>query len=188
MVETKMIFGITGRKGHGKDTISDILVKKYDFEKLSFADPLKRAVKEIFNLSDQQLYGYEKEFIDKYWKVTPREILQFVGTELFRNQLKNLIPDVEENIWVKVLENKIKNVRGNIVISDVRFPNEVDMIKKLNGKIIKIIRPNLENNTLSNHISENLDTDYDYDYIIINDKGIDDLYEEIGKIIVMDNR
>ena len=71
------------------------------------ADALKDAVKCIFDFDDEQLYGSKKEEIDEFWKVTPRQVLQFVGTDLFRNHTEELIPHVKKNIWVQVVKRKI---------------------------------------------------------------------------------
>lgn len=52
-----MIIGLSGLAGSGKDFVSDILVERYNFVKIAFADPLKRICKEIFDFSDDQLWG-----------------------------------------------------------------------------------------------------------------------------------
>lgn len=52
-----MIIGLSGLAGSGKDFISDILVHRHNFVKVAFADPLKRICKEIFDFSDEQLFG-----------------------------------------------------------------------------------------------------------------------------------
>lgn len=154
LMTTKLI-AITGRKFHGKDTAGDFLVKNYRFKKLSFAEPLKKACKEIFDLDDIQVNGVKKDEIDPYWNITPRSILNFVGTDLLRNQLKNLLPDINEDIWLRAMEKRIKkewskNPYQKIVITDLRFENEVTLIKKLGGKIIRIKR-NLSQDS-KNHI------------------------------------
>ena len=61
-----MIIGIIGKKGYGKDTLGDYLVENYNFIKYNFADPVKDISKIIFNLNYEQLYGSEKEVIDKF--------------------------------------------------------------------------------------------------------------------------
>lgn len=52
-----MIFGISGKAGSGKDTVADLLVKEFGFVKVGLADPLKRICKEVFDFSDEQLWG-----------------------------------------------------------------------------------------------------------------------------------
>jgi hypothetical protein len=170
----KFIVGITGKKRHGKDTLAAFFNKK-GFVSFSFADPIKLACKEVFNFTDEQLFGDEKESLDPFWGTTPRKIFQYVGTDLFRNQIGKILPDVGEKIWIKVMENKIHGCDSkNIVISDVRFPDEVDMIKKMGGIILKVVRPSLNGTQNDTHISEDIDR-LKPDYGVLNDGTLEDL-------------
>src|SRR6185503_18980748 len=99
---------------------------------------LKEACKLIFGLSDEQVYGDElKEVIDEYWGHSPREILQKVGTELFRERLPELCKNISDDIWIRSVDRQIMNLRKKgltkFVITDVRFPNELEFIKQKNG-------------------------------------------------------
>lgn len=181
-----MLIGIVGKKGSGKDTSADYLINKYNFIKKSFADPLKKACKELFLLSDEQLYGTEKEMPDNRWyNCSPRTMLQYVGTDLLRNQLNVIMPGLDNNIFInhfKLWYNKEKNSNTYIVIPDVRFLNEVNIIKELNGIIIKIER---NNNNDDMHISEKeMEQITSFDYIINNNSTKDDLYKKIDLLIM----
>lgn len=143
------IIGITGRKFSGKDTVGNYFVEKYGFERVAYADPLKQATQAIFDFDDEQLYGNQKEILDTYWNVTPRQTLQFIGTDLFRNHISELLPNMGKDIWIHALKRKIlkiqkKNPDAKIVITDVRFPNELQAIKDLGGITIKIQRDNAQ--------------------------------------------
>ena len=139
---------------NGKDTISDFIVDKYNFEKYAITKPLKNICKILFNFSNDQLYGDLKEEKDLYWNITPHHAMEFIGTDLIRNKFTQLISNIKNNFWLKhfklIYNNSLKN--KNIVISDIRFQNEVDMIHELNGIIIKVIRPSIKQ-TFS-HIAE----------------------------------
>ncbi len=175
-----MIIGITGKKFHGKDTVGKILCKKYNFIRYAYADKLKRVCQIIFGFDDSQLYGNRKEHIDSYWKVSPRNMMQFVGTDLFRNQLNKILPDDNNDIWIKSLEHDIENnINSNIVITDVRFPNEIESIRKHGGKIIKVTRSDLI--YYDDHESERVDDLY-YDYEIMNDHDIETLENRIIEV------
>lgn len=171
-----MIIGILGRKRHGKDTTADYLVANYGFTKYSLADPLKDSLKVLFDFNDEQLYGNQKEVVDTNWNVTPRRVMQFVGTELFRNNIGKLIPDVGDNFWLKCLENKITKNKHNIVIADLRFENEVKYIKKIGGVIWKVQR-NVNTEEMDEY-ENNIDT-IDYDILINNNNTINNLYSNI---------
>lgn len=144
-----MIIGICGFQSSGKDTIAEVLINEYGFKKLSFAGSLKDVVSVIFGWSREKLEGLTKEDrewreqIDVWWSKTldmpqlsPRYALQYFGTELFRNHWH---PD----IWVKVVENKLTNMvkeNENVVITDCRFENEINLIRVYGGTIINVYR------------------------------------------------
>lgn len=179
-----MIIGVLGHKYNGKDTIADHLVEKYKFKKICFAHALKDMAKQLFGLTDEQLYGEEKEVEDEYWKTTPRKLLQFVGTELFRKQFSKLCPHVKEGIWVEIVKKKLLNTTDNIVISDVRFQNELDMIHNLNGIIIKVKRPSIKK--VDYHESElGIDKIKDFDIEILNNDTLVSLYDKIDKVMLL---
>lgn len=142
----KKIIGISGSAGSGKDTIGDILVNNLpNWEKMSFANHLKDVTSLLFGFDRKMLAGETpedrviREQPDKFWSekmgkdFTPRFALQFLGTNLLRNQL-------HQNIWVDCLERKIMESDKNIVITDVRFPNEIDMIRNIGGEIWRVER------------------------------------------------
>lgn len=145
----KKIIGICGLAGAGKDTVGDIIVDNLpNWEKMSFASHLKDVVSLLFGFDRKMLAGETpedraiREQPDKFWSekmgkdFTPRYALQFLGTNLLRNQL-------HQNIWVDCLERKILDSDKNIVITDVRFPNEIEMIKRIGGEIWRVERGEL---------------------------------------------
>jgi hypothetical protein len=184
------IIGITGRKFHGKDTLSDYLVQNHGYIKLSFAQPVKDIAKIVFGFNEEQLHGDLKETIDERWNITPRECFQFIGTELFRDNIGKILPHVRENIWAYCLVEKIKsqlkiNPEKKFVISDLRFPNEIDALKSLEDssniqcKIIRIHRPNVPINDSCKHISEELIDQLIVDHEIINDSDMKSLFDKL---------
>jgi hypothetical protein len=140
-----MIIGICGLIGAGKDTVADYLVNIHQFRRESFANSLKDAVAHVFNWDRELLEGRTKqsrewrEQPDPWWStrlgqpITPRWVLQYWGTEVCRKAF-------HDDIWIASLENKIRNSRDDIVISDCRFPNEIAAIKRTGGRVIRVIR------------------------------------------------
>jgi hypothetical protein len=138
-----MIIGLLGFIGSGKGTAGDILVEN-NFTALSFAGSLKDAVSSIFGWDRALLEGDTKESrvfretVDDFWSVkfnkpiTPRYILQYFGTEVCRNNLL-------DGIWVDSLERKIQHY-DNVVITDVRFKNEINFLKSIGAVFIQIDR------------------------------------------------
>lgn len=180
-----MLIGLLGYKFSGKDTTADYLVEKYGFKKYAFATALKDVCQILFSFNADQLYGNSKEQVDPYWQITPRSSFQFVGTDLIRNLIHKLLPDVGDNFWVKVLDRQLNESKelenNNCIISDCRFINEVDYIKSKGGIIIKILR---SDTNIDSHISEaGIDAITNYDYIIYNDGTLEELYNKIENII-----
>ena len=141
-----MIIGICGFIGSGKDTIADYLVNSHGFRRESFANTLKDAVSAVFGWDRTLLEGRTKqarewrEQVDPWWAerlgmpdLTPRWILQYWGTEVCRKSF-------HDDIWIASLENKLRNSKDNVVISDCRFPNEIKAIKSAGGIVIRVKR------------------------------------------------
>ena len=140
---TSKLIGICGLIGSGKDTVGEILVKEYGFTKLSFAGTLKDMTAVLFDWDREMLEGTTpetraaREIIDPFWTEklgrdwSPRIGLQQMGTEIMRNNL-------HDSIWIHTLENKIRKL-DKVVITDCRFPNEIDFVKA-HGEIWTIDR------------------------------------------------
>lgn len=141
-----MIVGLIGLIGSGKDTLADYLVSQHNFKKVSFATSLKDAVSVIFDWDRQMLEGLTEESrkwrdsVDEFWanrlkinNFTPRMAIQKIGTDVFREHFN-------QDIWVASLENKLKKMSGNIVVTDCRFANEVKAVKSIDGVIVKVQR------------------------------------------------
>ena len=140
-----MIIGFVGFIGSGKDTAADYLVNFHGFRRDSFANTLKDAVAAVFGWDRVLLEGRTKEARewreqrDEWWSdrlgkdITPRHILQYWGTEVCRQGF-------HDDIWIASLENKMRKTGDNIVISDVRFPNEIKAIKSAGGKVVRVVR------------------------------------------------
>lgn len=181
------VIGVTGRKYNGKDTVGNYLVEHFGYKRLAFADALKDACRCIFGFTDEQLYGSLKETQDVFWKVSPRIVLQYIGTNLLRDQLSTIMPDLGNDIWVNVIKKKILdewtiNPNQKFVVTDARFPNEVAMIKELGGTMFRIRRESI-NAVSDSHSSEMGIEKLDVDHEIINDKELDDLYQKIKVIL-----
>lgn len=183
-----LLIGLTGFAAHGKSTVASIF-KVYGFKEYALAEPLKRACMEIFGFTEDQVFGEGKYAIDKFWNITPREALQKIGTELFRDQLKKLMPNLDLGefniVWIRKMEKYIqetiaKNPYASIIISDVRNIDEAKAIKKLGGYIIRVHNPRIKmGEEFRNHASEQMIDKIRFEGIIINDGSRIDLFRDV---------
>jgi hypothetical protein len=184
------IIAICGSKRSGKDVLAKYIVATRGFKKLSFAEPLKKAVRELFNFNDIQVgideenaVGNEKEIIDERWGISPRKALQFFGTEIMQHTIDELIPNTNRGFLADILLSRISDVASdtcnNYVISDLRFLHEYNKLKssaKIRSLIIvKISRPSINIVERDTHISEKEYIDIPYDVELVNDGAIGDL-------------
>lgn len=184
-----MLIGIIGKKRSGKDTSGDYLLKNKNFTKYSFANPIKRGAMELFGFTEEQVFGDLKDVVDPTWGITPRLVLQIMGTEVFQYDMPKYIPELQSigrSFWVKRFEQWYEtNKELDVVICDVRFQHEVDAILKMGGVVWKVTRPNLNNG--DEHASEKeMDLIEGVTTIINNDGTLDDLYNKID-ILVKDS-
>lgn len=141
-----MIIGIAGFQGSGKDTIADYLQNIYGFKRDSFASTLKDAVAAVFGWNRELLEGRTtesrqwRETVDPWWanrlnmpNLTPRLVLQLWGTEVARKAF-------HDDTWIASLENKLSKAHNDIVITDVRFPNEIQAVRNAGGIVIRVVR------------------------------------------------
>jgi len=177
-----MLVGICGKAGSGKDTIGDYLVSKHSFKKIALADPIKRLVKDVFALDDHTVYDRvaREQPLDNWPDWTVRELLQYIGTELFRE-------NIDDAVWVKSLWYKIqKDKESNYVVTDMRFPNEIGFFESNASDdefmSIKVVRPGCKGNVgLQGHASEAYDLDAK---ITIDNVGtIEELYNKVDKVL-----
>lgn len=182
------ILGLTGRKRSGKDSVGEHLVEEYGFTRYAFADPLKKGCQIIFGFTDEQMWGKDKEVIDEYWGISARTAAQKIGTEIFQFEIPKHIPelaDLGRAFWVyrfaKWYEAELtKNPDIKVVVTDVRFPFEADMIKSLGGSIIKIVRPNQSYQDM--HASETEMDSIPFDFLVDNNGTLEDLEAKVDKI------
>lgn len=130
------IIGFHGIAGAGKDTAAATIKEaEKNTDIFAFAGPLKEACKLLFNFSHEQMYDQIlKEVYDERWERSPREILQWLGTDILRTQ-------INEDFFVMNMKQRIESSEADyIIISDVRFDNEAEFIRSLGGKVIKIVR------------------------------------------------
>lgn len=209
-----IVIGFIGQIGAGKDTAADFLVNNHGFRRDSFANSLKDAVAHVFGWDRVLLEGKTRESrewrdqVDPWWAnrlgiptLTPRYVLQYWGTEVCRAAF-------HDDIWIASLENRLRKTTDNVVISDVRFQNEITAIHQVGGTVIRIKRGpdpewldaaesvargpvgndswSLSKERLKRsgvHASEYSWAGGKIDYTVVNDTTMDDLFLQLDTII-----
>ncbi len=175
-----MIISLTGNTGVGKDTMADYMVDQYGFVKISMADPFKRIAKDIYDFSDEQLWGPSetRNREDKRYRrpdgtyLTARIVTQLLGNELSRlaypetwiKYMRRTVKKVQEGYFYSEkegafeMEGKKSDYTG-IIVSSCRFKNEIEAIREMGGSTVRLKRPALKDEDflaagIQNHISE----------------------------------
>lgn len=161
-----IVVAFAGTKGAGKDTAADVLVTEHDFTRVRMADGLKEMLRALLRYR-----GTDDALIERYiegdLKETPcpalngrtmRHAMQTLGTDWGRKM-------IDEDIWVDSTHDRILAV-GDAVVSDIRFPNEAEMIKDLAGTVIRIDR---DTGAVDPHVSEQLTSGLLVDWVVRND-------------------
>ena len=169
-----ILIGLMGYKQSGKDTCADYLVRHHGFQKYAFAEPVKQVCKIMFQLETSQMEDEQKEKLDMRWNMTPRQMMQKVGTDMVRNHLG-------KDFWVKSMEMRVKKKNDpKVVVSDVRFQNEAEWIKQHNGVLVRIVDGTT--NHTDQHQSETEQLAIQEDIVLYNNKD-HQFYNEIEKTL-----
>lgn len=165
-----MIIGLTGYAQSGKDTVANILVEKYGYQRVAFADPIRALLYEanpmlkegyrVQGLVDS--YGWDKVKVDY---PEARRLLQDLGVGA-----RKIFGDM---FWVQQALSQV-NLENKYVITDVRYPNEAKAIRKYNNsQIWRIKRIGIK--AVNAHVSESAMEGEKVDQIFVNSGTIDDL-------------
>lgn len=181
-----MLIGLSGYARVGKDSVAKILVEKFDFEHVAFAtglrlallalDPiiggdtyypgtthLSEALKRVESFEALKTSNYADEW---------RRLQQKMGTEVGRDMFG-------ENVWVDLALKDYRPSEGNLVVSDMRFPNEYEAIHSRGGVCWRVERPGV--GPANKHPSETSLDDFHFDRYIMNTGTLEDL---VSKVIV----
>lgn len=184
------LIGLMGSVGSGKSTFAQSLHWYYNED--YFAKPLKQICSIVINGKPE----IAREFTDQKLKetklnnhnFTPRKLMQFVGTEMFREKIAELDPELGTDLWVKLMDRRTLKEKPTIV-SDVRFKNEAEWIKKRGGIIVLIKRNQTGSGTEhSNHSSELEHREIEPDIIIENNGSVDDFVKKIRSLFLIPYR
>lgn len=159
------VFGVTSYQVYDTEGKKEILHPSIILSQEHVAGIVKWAIeKNGFDVTEEMIADISK-YIGKEL-LTPRMILQFVGTEILRH-------GIDDAYHIVVVAREIHNENlNNVVVSDARFSNERSWIRTQNGFNILVYDPHTPKKTGNVHESEMVGSPEDYDYTIVNDKTL----------------
>lgn len=166
----KQVIGITGAARSGKDTVATMLQSAgINAAVVSLGSPIKRMLEVGLGLTVEQLHGALKERVDPRYGISPRELMQTLGTEWGRDI-------VDPDIWIKIVTTKYNK---KVIIPDIRFENEAKYVRE-NGVLIHMLRVGVSIN--SDHVSERgVEIDRE-DFVITNNADMPALQSQVKRI------
>lgn len=180
------VVAICGFKRSGKDTVADWLCQHKGYTRIKIAEPLKDVCATLFCLSSEQLDGHLKDEVDPKWGVSPRRIMQFFGTEVMQHKIQELIPGHDRTFWIQNAITRCcvhTNNEENVVISDLRFMHEYNMLKRHFDKdivFVKVMSKRVAPET-DCHASEKEWESIPCDCMVHNDGTVEELHSHIPK-------
>lgn len=185
--EKIQLLGLTGNIGSGKTTVMKLFKYSFWVDEYSFSEPLKKIAINLGFL-EKEVYGTQEDKvkINNFWGISGREFLQKFGTDICREILPEKIKMNYDSktLWIRLFEKYLIDYKntdlksGFLIVSDVRFFDEADIIKKYNGFIVKIEREN-NKNFQSEHKSEKDINEIKPNVVLRNNGTIDELREKI---------
>lgn len=176
MTTLPSIIGITGYAGVGKDTVADVLVSKLSYEKRSFAEPIRKVLYDLNPIVETSYDGVEtvRDIVHREgWDEGKRYYPEL--RELMKNLGNAMREHVNAGVWAaKALEHRPER----LVIADVRFLNEAEVIKAMGGTTIRVSRPNVAAESAFEREVDSIPTDAH----IVNDGTIADLERSIERL------
>lgn len=176
-----MLIGVAGKAGSGKDTVAEHLFFQHGFCKIAFADALRKACGAMFGFSAVQMSDREmKEAVDPYWGLSPRRALQLLGNDAVK-------PVFGNDVWVKrwLMDYNLIRDTDHVVVSDVRFDLEADLIREQGGVIIHLERPGAGlSGEAGQHSSEAGVRFLEGDLLLLNNGNLTDLFDKLDALMV----
>lgn len=169
-----VVIAICGARRSGKDTLAAYLEREYGFTHCKISHRLKRGLEDFFGFTPAQLETDAKDQVDPLWDITPREVMQFVGTEIFQYQIQQLLPSIGRTFWIRaLLRHMEREGLQKVVLSDLRFLHEHALLRQHADLFCIRVHRKQENrgtphSTIDTHASEQEYTQIPTDYVFFN--------------------
>ena len=191
-MKDKLIIAFTGEARVGKSTASSHLQKAWDFQEYPLAFPIKKATSHLFGWSMDRIENHKEE-VDPEYGISPREVLQALGTDFSQHLLSSKYPDYAKvtgrNLFVKRFHSFLRVANHNrVVIPDLRFPHERNyltlsfpraiIVKIERDRDLRIPKPVTNNHESEMHIDE-----IEADFFVTNNGSFKHLFYQLDEIL-----
>lgn len=168
------LIGIAGPARSGKDTVANFIIAAQGGYRYSFADPIRAMLRQIGVDMDDPYWRDRKEQVIPALGVSPRRLMQTLGTEWGREQ-------INADLWLILAQQRLLSNGPGMVISDVRFENEATWIRSLGGRIIHVHRPDVAK--IEEHISEGGIESQPTDVKLFNNGTLEELQDAVRGLL-----
>ena len=169
------VIGLMGQARSGKSTVGNYLEDKHGFVQLAFADPVKDMLEMAF--PHMEFRHGDRSEVNHILGVSPRRMMQTLGTEWGRKQ-------INPGIWVSHMHQRLNELQRKgvkkVVVTDIRYTNELEGLWEWGAEILYIQRAGLEK---LNHDSEDLDVSDPAIITLDNNDTLEHLYRSVEKVI-----
>jgi hypothetical protein len=186
-VTRPILIGLAGKARAGKDSVAAHLIARYGFARYAFADALRDAALALDPIIDNTIEWIDGSGTLRFLRLS--EVVEADGWEAakehpeVRRTLQHYgvaIREIEPDFWVRTAMREAAKEPRPVVVTDVRFPNEVDAIREAGGVVVRVVRPGANGN---GHISETAIDHIAADYTIRNVYSLDDLGAAVDHVI-----
>lgn len=177
------VIALCGPKGCGKDTVGALIKEKYSQynpETIAFADPVKSAVRHIFNLGDESVYSYDRLKRATLKLKDEEDFYTIEGRRLVR-EIGMLMRSYDEKQFTRYVQETITQSPDRLwIVTDMRFDNEYSFLKQMGAIMVKIIRPSYQ---YDGHITERAFDDHLVNHVLMNDGDLDYLRIRVDSVM-----
>lgn len=181
------IVAICGLKRSGKDVVANYISNQFGHTHVKIAHKLKQITKLAFDFSDEELETSKKDTVHPRYGVSPRVLMDFLGTQVFQHDIGKVVPLLKDNrcFWI---DNLLQNAtsRSKLVISDLRFHHELERLQAFlceNRGELTVIRVQREGTSTNHFVSEMESDTLDAHYVVQNNGTLSELYAKIDTIM-----
>lgn len=168
------LIGVAGAARSGKDTTANFIIAAVGGYRYSFADPIRGMLTHIGVHLNDPYWADRKEQVIPILGVSPRRLMQTLGTEWGRELIN---PD----LWLILAQQNLAVNGPGMVITDVRFDNEAEWIRRMGGKVIHISRNSAP--AVEAHKSEAGIAHHNTDSYIFNTGTLEDLQNNVRGVL-----